>query len=286
MNKQLFKNTVSEGLQIVFAIFLASVGLKGFLLPNGFLDGGVTGIAILLNEIFELNISLILPLVSIPFFIIGYFTITKRILLKSILSIICLSLVIHFENFSSVTDDKLIIATFGGLFLGSGIGLAIRNGAVLDGSELLGMYFNSKYGFSIGSIILFFNIILFGITTLILSAEVAMYSILTYLVTSKAIDYTIRGFENYVGLMIISKKSKEIQKALSETIGQGVTVYQGGKGFGKSGISDNKEIIHLVINRIDGRRINVLIDEIDIEAFIIEFDVNDVKGGKIRKFLS
>lgn len=285
MTKKLVKDTISETFQIGLAIFLASVGLKAFLLPNGFLDGGVTGIAILISEIFKMNISVVLPIVSIPFFIIGYFTITKRILLKSIISIVCLSLVIHFENFSSITDDKLIIATFGGLFLGSGIGLAIRNGAVLDGSELLGLYFNNKYGFSIGSIILFFNIFLFGITALVLTPEVAMYSILTYLVTSKAIDYTIQGFENYVGLMIISQKSGEIQDEFSKKIGQGITVYQGGKGFGKSGIVENKEIIHLVLNRIDVMRINRLINEIDKDAFIIEFDVNDVKGGKIRKFL-
>lgn len=279
------RDFVSELLQIAVAIALASIGLKAFLLPNGFLDGGVTGIAILFSELFGLNISLILPLISIPFFIIGYFTITKRILYKSVISIICLSLVIHFENFESITQDKLIIAIFGGIFLGSGIGLAIRNGSVLDGSELLGLYINNKYGFSIGSIILGFNIILFGITAFVLSPEVAMYSILTYLVTSKAIDFVIQGFENYVGLMIISRKSEELQNCFLEKIGQGMTIYKGGKGFGKSGISESKEIIHIVINRIDIRRINRLVDEIDKEAFVIEFDVNSIKGGKIRKFL-
>lgn len=280
------RDTLIEIVQIGFAIFLASIGLKAFLLPNGFLDGGVTGIAILISELINGSVSLILPLASIPFFIVGYFTITKRILFKSILSIIALSLVIHFENFSSITDDKLIIATFGGVFLGSGIGLAIRNGAVLDGSELLGLYINKKFGFSIGSIILVFNIALFAVTALVLSPEVAMYSILTYLVTSKAIDFTIQGFENYVGLMIISKYSHEIQKQFLEEIGQGITVYQGVKGYGKTGISENKEIIHVVVNRIDAMRINRMIDEIDKEAFVIEFDVNDIKGGKIRKLLS
>ena len=113
-----------------------------------------------------------------------------------------------------------------------------------------------------------------------------MYSILTYLVTSKAIDFTIQGFENYVGFMIVSKKSSAIQEEFLQKIGQGITVYQGVKGYGKTGITDAKEIIHLVVNRIDARRINRMIDDIDKEAFIIEFDVNDIKGGKIRKFLS
>ena len=285
MNSIKIKNVVSESLQIGLAILLASIGLKAFLLPNGFLDGGATGIAILLSELFDFNISIILPIISIPFFIIGYFTITKRILIKSIVAILFLSLVIHFENFGSITDDKLIIATFGGVFLGTGIGLAIKNGAVLDGSELLGLYINSKYGFSIGSIILIFNIVLFGITALVLTPEIAMYSILTYFVTSKAIDFTIKGFENYVGLMIVSKRSAEIQKEFLKNAGQGITIYQGIKGFGKTGINETKEIIHLVVNRIDVSRVNRMIDEIDKEAFIIEFDVNHIRGGKIRKLL-
>ena len=192
---------------------------------------------------------------------------------------------IYFENFSSVTDDKLIIATFGGLFLGSGIGLAIRNGSVLDGSELLGLYINEVYGFSIGSIILVFNLFLFGITAVVLTPEVAMYSILTYFITSKAIDFTIQGFENYVGLMIVSQSSTAIQKEFLDKIGNGITIYQGIKGYGKSGVNETKEIIHLVVNRIDVRRINRMISEIDKDAFIIEFDVNHVKGGKIRQIL-
>ncbi|GGG45066.1 membrane protein [Croceivirga lutea] len=286
MSRNIVKETLSEGLQIGFAVILASIGLKAFLLPNGFLDGGVTGIAILLSELFHIDISLVLPLASIPFFIIGYFTITKRILFKSVISIILLALVIHFENFSSITDDKLIIATFGGLFLGCGIGMAIRGGSVLDGSEILGLYLNERYGFSIGSIILFFNIILFGITALILTPEIAMYSILTYLVTSKAIDFTIQGFENYVGLMIVSKKSEAIQAAFLDKIGQGITIYQGVKGHGKSGASEVTEIIHIVVTRIDTRRIHRLIETIDKDAFITEFDVNHIKGGKIRRFLA
>ena len=281
-----FKDLAIEILQMIFAITLASIGLKAFLLPNGFLDGGVTGIAILISELFDVSVSVILPIASIPFLIIGYFTITKRILLKSIACIIILSIAIHLENFNSITEDKLIIATFGGVFLGTGIGMAIRAGAVLDSSELLGLYLNEKYGFSIGEIILVFNIILFGITALLLTPEIAMYSVLTYFITSKAIDFTIQGFENYVGLMITSKKSKMIESEFLKTIGQGITVYQGVKGYGKAGITERSEIIHIVVNRIDVRRINRMIDKIDKNAFVTEFDINNVKGGKIRRFLN
>lgn len=279
------KDILSEIAQIGFAIFLASVGLKMFLLPNGFLDGGATGIAILLSKVFYLDISLILPIISIPFFVIGYFTISKRILIKSLIAIFCLALVIHFENFEQITEDKLIIATFGGLFLGAGIGLAIRNGAVLDGTEILGIYLSNKFGFSIGAIILFFNIILFAITALVLSSEVAMYSILTYIVTGKAVDFTIQGFENYVGLMVVSDKSIELQDSFLKKTEIGITVYQGVRGYGKKGIKENTQIIHLIINRIDIRRIHRMIDEIDKDAFVIEFDVNDIKGGQVRRYL-
>ena len=286
MNLQKTKALTLEFLQIGLAIFLASVGLKMFLLPNGFLDGGATGIAILLSSVIDLNISIILPVVSIPFFIIGYYTIDKRILVKSTISIICLSLMIHFENFEPITDDKLIIATFGGIFLGTGIGLAIRNGSVLDGAEILGLFLNNKFGFSIGAIILVFNLLLFIVTALVLSPEIAMYSILTYIVTAKAIDFTIQGFETHVGLMIVSDKSTALQTDLLEKVGHGITVYQGVKGFGKKGISTNKEIIHVIANRIDIKRLHKIIDRIDPDAFVIEFDVNNIKGGKIRRYLS
>ncbi|SNR14701.1 YitT family protein [Tenacibaculum jejuense] len=286
MDKNITKHVIIDFIQIGFAIIIASIGLKAFLLPNGFLDGGVTGIAILLSELFHIDISILLPIVSIPFFILGYFTITKRILLKSIICIICLSLAIHFENFSTITDDKLIIATFGGVFLGVGIGLAIRAGAVLDASELLGLYINEKIGLSIGQVILLFNIVLFAITAILLTPEIAMYSVLTYFITSKAIDFTIQGFENYVGLMIVSKKSELIEHEFLKNIGLGITVYQGVKGYGKSGVIENNQIIHVVVNRINARRISRIIEQIDEDAFITEFDVNNVKGGKLKKFLN
>lgn len=281
--KQLF----IEVIQISIGILLASIGLKAFLLPNGFLDGGVTGIAILLTELFDINISILLLLVNLPFLLLGWFTLAKRIIIKSVLSIIGLIVFIQYENFSLVTDDKLLIAVFGGLFLGAGIGLTIKNGAVLDGSEILGIFINSSLGISIGKVVLLFNIILFGITALLLSVEIAMYSILTFLVTAKVIDLMIEGFEDYVGLMIVSTKNKEIEEGLITVVGAGLTLYKGSKGYGKRGaIEEENDIIHTVINRIDIRRTYKLIDTIDPKAFIIEFDVNNIKGGVLRKYFT
>ena len=280
------KQAISEGVKISIGILLASIGLKAFLLPNGFLDGGVTGIAILISQLFNLNVSIILLIISIPFLLIAWKTLTKKIVLKSFLSIAVLAIFIHFENFSSVTDDKLLIAIFGGLFLGSGIGITIKNGAVLDGSEILGIFINNQYGISIGRVILLFNIVLFSITAILISIEVSMYSVLTFLITAKVIDLTIEGFDDYVGLMIVSEKSAEIEKGLINEIGVGITTYNGSKGYGRTGLQEQKEIIHTAINRIDINRTYRLIEQLDEKAFIMEFDVKNVKGGILKKFLS
>ena len=280
------KRILSEIFQIAIGILLASIGLKMFLLPNGFLDGGATGIAILLSELFDFDISFFLLIVSIPFLILAWFSLSKRIFIKSVLSIISLAIIIHFENFEAITEDKLLIAIFGGLFLGAGIGLTIKNGAVLDGSEILGIYINNRLGISIGKVILLFNAILFGATAILISLEIAMYSILTFIVTAKIIDLMIEGFEDYVGLMIVSNKIDKINKELIRVIGTGTTLYQGSGGYGKKGTRPKKEIIHTVINRIDIKLTYNLIDSIDKDAFIIEFDVNNIKGGIYTKFLS
>lgn len=280
------KQILSEVFQISIGILLASIGLKMFLLPNGFLDGGVTGIAILLSELFDFDISYGLLVVSIPFLFLAWFNLSKRIFIKSVLSIIALAIIIHFENFESLTDDKLLIAIFGGLFLGAGIGLTIKNGAVLDGSEILGIFLNDRLGISIGKIILLFNAILFAVTAILLSIEIAMYSILTFIVTAKVIDFMIEGFEDYVGLMIISKNTHAINEKLIKIVGTGTTLYRGAGGYGKRGVQNEQDIIHTVINRIDIRRTYNLIDAIDKTAFIIEFDVNNIKGGIYTKYFS
>ncbi len=275
-----------EFFQLAIAIVLASIGLKAFLLPNGFLDGGVTGISILLNKITGFEISIILPIISIPFFAIGWFTVSKRIVIRSLISVLILSLVIHFENFQPITDDKLLISIFGGLFLGAGIGIAIKNGSVLDGSEILGIFVNERTGISIGLIIFWFNVVLFLLAGFLFSLEVAMYSVLTYIITAKTIDLILEGFEDYVGLMIVTSKSREMQKALIKDIGQGMTIYQGTKGYGSQGEKQNLEIIHTVVNRIDTKKVYRVLKKVDKDAFVIEFDVNKVSGGVLRKYLT
>ena len=274
---------LSEYLMVTIGILLASVGLKSFLIPNGFLDGGLTGVALLVNELFRYNVSLVLLILSIPFLWVAWKTMSPRIFLKSLFGIIGLAIFLEVNAFTAATDDKLLIAVFGGFFLGSGIGLAIKNGAVLDGSEILGVYMSQRWGLQIGHIILAFNVVLFGVTALVLSVEIALYGILTYLVTAKCIDLVIEGFEDYVGLVIVSPEFLTIEERISVEIGAGLTVYKGLRGKGTSGLTTDVEIIQIFINRIDIRRTYNLINQIDPEAFIAELDVNHIQGGLKRR---
>lgn len=275
-----------EYFQIFIGIILTSLGLKAFLLPNGFLDGGVTGIALLVRTQVDINMSYLLVAFSIPFLILGYFTVSKRIVIKSIISILGVALFIHFENFQTITSDKLLISIFGGLLVGSGIGIAIRNGSVLDGSEILGIYLNDKFGLSIGKIVLFFNIILFSITAFVVSVEVALYSILTYIIAAKVTDTVIEGFEDFIGITIVSKKHELIKKAILVELGVGLTIYKGSSGFGNNGKVEDFDIIHSIVNRIDIKKMYRIVQEIDTDAFIVEFDVNSVKGGVLRHYIN
>ena len=276
---------LKEFLLMSLAVVLASIGLKAFLLPNGFLDGGVTGIAILLKTFIDIEISYILPLITLPFLILGWRTISRRMAIKSAIAVVALALVIHFENFSPVTEDKLLIAIFGGIFLGAGIGLAIKNGVVLDGAEILGIYLNEKIGYSIGTIILVFNTLLFGVTAIVLSVEVALYSILTFIVTGKVIDFVFQGFEDYVGLWVMSDHSASIKEKLMTDLGTGLTIYNGTSGYGTNGLHENTEIIQVILNRIDTKKAYRVIESTDEDAFIVEFEVNQIKGGVMRNLI-
>jgi uncharacterized membrane-anchored protein YitT (DUF2179 family) len=285
MNTKKITTYFSEYFQILIGIVLTSLGLTAFLLPNGFLDGGVTGIALLVRTQVDINISYLLLIFSIPFLILGYFTVSKQIVIKSIVSILGVAIFIHFENFQTITNDKLLISIFGGLLVGSGIGIAIRNGAVLDGSEILGIYLNDKFGISIGKIVLLFNIILFSITAFAVSVEVALYSILTYIIAAKVTDTVIEGFEDFIGVTIVSKKHSIIKKAILEELGVGLTIYKGSSGFGYNGEIEDFDIIHSIVNRIDIKKMYGIIQVIDPNAFIVEFDVNSVKGGVLRHYI-
>jgi uncharacterized membrane-anchored protein YitT (DUF2179 family) len=254
------------------------------LLPNQFIDGGAMGISLLISETTNVSLSILIVAVNLPFLILGYSQIGKEFAIKSIIAIILLAVVVHFISYPLITSDKLLIAVFGGFFLGTGIGMAIRGGSVIDGTEVLAIYLSKKTGLTIGDIILIFNIIIFSFGAYVLSVEIALYAILTYLAASKTIDFIIEGIEEYTGITIISEESEAIRLMITEKLGRGVTLYNGKGGFGKKDeISKQIDIIYTVITRLEIARLKTEVDKIDSKAFLIMSSIKDTKGGMIKK---
>jgi uncharacterized membrane-anchored protein YitT (DUF2179 family) len=277
-------NNTVDILLLLAGIMSANFGLKGFLLPNEFIDGGATGISLLLALKTPMSFSIALVLVNLPFIVLGYQQISKLFAFRTAFAIVGLAISVALIDYPPITRDTLLIAVFGGFFLGAGIGLAVRGGGVLDGTEVLAIYVSKRTNLSIGDIILIFNIGIFSVAALVLSIEIALYAILTYFVASKTVDFIIEGIEEYTGVTIISHKNEEISNWITGTLGSGLTVYKGVSGYGKSGhVARDTNIIYTVITRLEVSRLKTEIKSIDPHAFIIMNTVIDAKGGMIRK---
>lgn len=276
-------HAIKEYFFIIIGVFSAGFGLKGFLLPNQFIDGGATGISLLLENVTSVDLSFLLILVNLPFIIISARMFSVRFALKSIVAILLLSFVVHFIEFPIITEDKLLIAVFGGFFLGFGIGMAMRGGSVIDGTEVLAIYLSRKLAITIGDVLLLINIIIFSFGAYILSIETALYAILTYLAAAKTVDFVVDGVEEYIGVTIISDKHETIRIMLIENLRRACTIYAGKGGFGKSGHSYDKDIIYTVITRLELAKLQTEIDKIDKNAFVIMGVVKDLKGGMIKR---
>jgi uncharacterized membrane-anchored protein YitT (DUF2179 family) len=229
-------------------------------------------------------LSVLIIIINVPFIILGYFQIGKSFAVKSVFAIVGLALALTLIDYPIITSDKLLIAVFGGLFLGAGIGLSVRGGCVLDGTEVLAIYLSRKTGLTIGDLLLIFNIIIFSIAAHLLSIEIALYSILTYFAASKTIDFIIEGVEEYIGVTVISTHSEEVRVMITEEMGRGVTIYKGKRGFGKLGENLSQvDIIYSVITRLEINKLQTEIEKIDPNAFIVMNSVKDLKGGMIKK---
>ncbi|UOF94610.1 MAG: YitT family protein [Bacteroides sp.] len=278
------KNITISTIYIILGVLSAGLGLKGFLIPNDFIDGGVTGISLLTSKLIGINVPILIFFINIPFIIMGYKQINAFFSIKTFIAILILSLTVHYIEFPIVTNDKLLISVFGGFFLGSGIGLAIRGGCVIDGTEILAIYINRKSVFSIGDIILLINITIFSVAASVLGLETALYSILTYLSASKTIDFVIHGIEEYIGVTVITVDSHQIKNAITQTMERGVTIYKGKRGF-ENNLYDSGDIdiLFTIITRLELSRLKSLINEIDDKAFVVIHKVDDANGGMIKK---
>ena len=268
---------------IVVGIFSAAFGFKGFLLTNHFIDGGATGISLLISALTYIPLYLLLICVNIPFILLGFRIIGKAFAIKTLLAISGLALVVATVTFPNVTNDNLLVAVFGGFFLGAGIGLSVRGGAVIDGTEVLAIFLSRKFGTTIGDIIIIINIIIFSAAAYFLSIEIALYSMITYLVASKTLDFIIEGIEEYTGVTIISSRSEDIRQMIINKLGRGVTVYNGKTGYGKKGETKDIEIIYTVVTRLELNRLNSEIEKIDRNSFVVMSSIKDTKGGMIKK---
>jgi uncharacterized membrane-anchored protein YitT (DUF2179 family) len=275
---------VKDFFLISLGVTSATIGLKCFLLPSHFLDGGATGFSLLTNSLTNIDLSLLIICINIPFVIIGAKQISIEFAIKSTIAILTLAILVHFILLPVVTVDKLLIAVFGGFFLGAGIGLSIRGGAVIDGTEVLAIAVSRKTTLSVGDFIALLNFVLFSISAFLINIETAMYSMLTYLAASKTVDFIINGIEEYIGVTIISDHSVEVKQAITQNLGLGVTVYDGTGGYGKSGVKqEDRKILFCVVTRLEVTKLLLEIDKIDDDAFVIQHSIKDTRGGMIKK---
>ncbi|MFE3869749.1 YitT family protein [Flavobacterium sp. ZS1P70] len=279
------QQSIIDTLYTIAGILFCGFALKGFLVPNQFFDGGVTGISLLIRELYHWNIGFVIILANLPFIIMGAFQINKTFALKTLAAVVGLALCLHFIEYPQITSDKLLVSIFGGVFMGLGVGLAMRGGCALDGIEVLALYTGKRISFTISEIILGINIVIFLIAAFKLGLPVALYSILTYYTASRTINFVIEGIEEYTGVTIISGQSEKIKEKLVLGLGRGITVYKGERGFMKESfdISQPVDIVFTVVTRMELRRLKNMVHGIDPKAFIFTSIIKEAAGGILKR---
>jgi uncharacterized membrane-anchored protein YitT (DUF2179 family) len=271
----------TRGVALIAAgILAAGLGLHGFLLPSNLIDGGVTGISMLLSKVSGWPLAVLIPLVNLPFIFVGYRHLGVSFAVRSALAIAGLALALAFVHFPVVTNDRVLDAVFGGFFLGAGIGLAMRGSAVLDGTEIAALLISRHSAMvKVGDVILTFNVALFIVAMAVLGVESALYSILTYMSAARTLDFIIHGIEEYVAVTIMSDHADFIRRRITGELGRGVTVYRARGGMS----GDEREILYCVVTRLEIGRVKTIIREVDDRAFVIIHPLADVQGGTVRK---
>jgi uncharacterized membrane-anchored protein YitT (DUF2179 family) len=271
-------------LQILAGSGLAVFAMKGFMIPNRFMDGGVTGISILLHEISHINISIFILVFNLPFVYLGYKKIGRTFAIQTIIAVILLALGLLLIDIQPVTTDRLLIAIFGGVLIGIGVGLVIRCGGVLDGAEVIAVFTKRRTGFSNSEIIMLFNTCIFAGAAFHFGLETAMYSLITYFAATRATDYVVDGIEQYTSINIISSKHDLVKKLLVNELGKGITVYKGERGYlpGSFDIKTDCEIIVTIVTRLEINKIQDAVLEIDPKAFIYIQSINEATGGILK----
>ena len=271
---------LKNALFITTGILSAGMGLHGFLLSSRFIDGGVTGVSMLLAKVLGLPLSALILVINLPFIALGYHQIGRDFAIRSAAAIVGLSVCLATVHYPDVTPDKLLTAVFGGFFIGAGMGLAMRGGAVLDGTDIAALLISKRsHLFRVGDVILGLNIVIFLTAAFFLGVDSALYSILTYVAASKTLDFLLHGIEEYTAITIVSERSDAIRQAITGVLGRGVTVYKGRGGM----TGADQDILFCVVTRLEIGKVMDIAEEIDPAAFIVVHPLADAKGGSSRR---
>ena len=284
-NKFRVLSTIQDIVYIISGILICGFALKSFLVPNQFFDGGVTGISLLIHELYHVNIAYVIITANLPFIAMGIFQVNWKFAWKTLAAIIGVGLCLHYIPYPVITSDKLLVCIFGGVFMGTGVGLAIRGGCALDGIEVLALYTLKRSSFTISEIILGINVIIFSIAAFKLGIPTALYSVLTYYAASRTINFVIDGLEEYTGFTIISGESEILKEKLVKDLGRGVTIYKGERGYLKDSfdISYPCDIIFTVVTRLEVRRLKMMVSRVDPKAFMFTSTIKEASGGVLKK---
>jgi uncharacterized membrane-anchored protein YitT (DUF2179 family) len=277
---------IKDAAYIISGIIICGFALNCFLVPNKFFDGGVTGISLLISELYHKNIAYVIIPANIPFIIMGIFQVNSRFAWKTLAAIIGVSICYQFFPYPlPITHDKLLVCIFGGVFMGTGIGLAIRGGCALDGIEVLALYTLKRSSFTVSEIILAINVFIFSVAAIKLGLPTALYSVMTYYAASHTINFVIEGLEEYTGFTIISGQSELIKEKLVLELGRGITIYKGERGYLKESFDVHHpvDIIFTVVTRLEVRRLRNIVYSIDPKAFMFTSTIKEASGGVLKK---
>jgi len=270
---------LASGLLILLGILAAGMGLKGFLLPSGLIDGGITGVSMLLAHLLHWPLSVLLPLVNLPFVVLAYRQLGWAFAIRSALAIAGLALALTIIPYPAVTREPMLTALFGGLFLGAGIGLAVRGRGVLDGTEIAALLISKRNQLvKVGDVILIFNVTLFLASMTLLGVNQALYSIVTYFAATKTLDFILYGLDEFTAVTIISDHHAELRTRITRDLGRGVTAYRGYGGMS----GDDKDILFCVVTRLELGRLRSLVRHIDPAAFVVFHPLSGAEGGVVR----
>lgn len=277
--KQNVLQMVLSFLLITGGSFLAAYAIEGFLVPNLILDGGVVGVAIIVEELTGWKLSILVALFNVPFLFLGYRLIGRHFLVKAVYGIVTYSVFLGiFERVSAFTSDSILATVFGGLILGIGVGLVIKSGGCLDGTEAVGILISKKTSLTVGQVVLLFNVIIFAVAGCLFGFDRTMYSLMTYFITSKIIDLVDSGFEQGKAVMIITNEGQRISRTIYEQLGRTVTLIEG-EGL----ISGKKVVLYCVVTRIELSEMKRIVKEDDASAFMTVTDVSEIVGRHIKK---